>query len=330
MTKQLSVSVAAYNMEAFLEQNLRSFCDSGVLDLVEVLVIDDGSQDRTGEIASAFEQKHPGCIRWIRQENAGPGSTVNRGLENATGRYFRMVDGDDWVDPAGFAELVHALEKTDADMVVCPYEQVDHETGERIPMPVTGVEPGEMTAAEFCRSAGPISMHHVAWRTDLLRDNGVRLFDCYYTDSQYLYFPLLLAKKVLVLPCSVYRYRVSLSTQSMSVSSMQKHVDMHDRVLMSLAERLEAYASSPQAEAGVTAYVAAGINSVAGAELGTWLSFAPCGEKKKALYDFMARLEQASPTVYALFARLKTVRMLRLPGSYGTVSRLYRRKQGIR
>ena len=330
MNKLLSVSVAAYNMERFLEQNLRSFCYSGVIDRVEVLVIDDGSTDRTGEIASAFEAQYPGCIRWIRQENAGPGSTVNRGLENATGRYFRMVDGDDWVDPDGFAALVKALENTDADMVVCSYEQVDHETGEHLPMPLTGVAEGEMSVAEFCRSACPISMHHVTWRTDLLRENGVRLFDCFYTDSQYLYFPMLLAQRALVLPCSVYRYRVSLSTQSMSAGSMQKHIDMHDRVLFSLAERLEAYAASPEANADVTAYVAAGICGVAGAELGTWLSFAPCREKKKELYDYMARLEKASPTVFARFSQLKTVRMLRLPGSYGLISRLYRRKHGIR
>ena len=330
MNKTLTVSVAAYNMERFLEQNLRSFVDSGVLDRVEVLIVDDGSTDRTGEIAAHYENAHPGSMRWIRQDNAGPGSTVNRGLANATGRYFRMVDADDWVDPQGFAALVTALDDADADMVVCPHAQVDNETGEEVSMPVTGVAPGKMTLPAFCRTAGPISMHHVTWRTELLKANGVRLFDGYYTDAQYLYFSLLCAQTVLVLPDSVYRYRVSLATQSMSVASMQRHLDMHDSVLFSLCERLEAYRARPDADAAVAAYVAAGINGIAGAQLGTLLSFAPAPAHKVALRDFHARLKAASPAVWALYARLKTVRALRLPGGYAVVCRLYRRKHGIR
>ncbi|MBP5618108.1 MAG: glycosyltransferase [Clostridia bacterium] len=326
MEKLLTVSVAAYNMERFLEQNLESFVASGVLDRVEVLVVDDGSTDGTGAIASRYEEAYPGSIRWIRQENAGPGSTVNRGMENATGRYFRMVDADDWVEPQGFAALVAALENTDADMVVCPYSEVDNDTGEERPVPLTGAEPGAADLHAFCRTAGPLAMHNVTWRTALLRENGIRLFDCYYTDLQYLYFPLLCAKTVRVLPDSVYRYRVSLSTQSMSVPSMQRHLDMHDRVLFSLCERLE----SAHVDESVASYVADGVTRMAGAQLGTLLSFAPCREKKQALSDFQARLRAASTPVWARYSRLKTVRLLRLPGGYAVASRLHRRKYGIR
>ncbi|MBP5288410.1 MAG: glycosyltransferase family 2 protein, partial [Clostridia bacterium] len=87
--KILSVSVAAYNMEKLIRQNLDSFVASRYRDEIEVLVIDDGSKDATPEIAREYEEKYPDTVRLIRQPNAGPGSTVNRGLENARGKYFR-------------------------------------------------------------------------------------------------------------------------------------------------------------------------------------------------------------------------------------------------
>ena len=119
MQKVLSVSVAAYNVEKFIEQCLdscmefKAAVDSGVVitakrggrvEHVEadkiVIVTDDGSKDRTSEIVSAYEKKYPGTFRLISQKNAGPGSTVNSGIKHATGKYFRMVDGDDWVNTA--------------------------------------------------------------------------------------------------------------------------------------------------------------------------------------------------------------------------------------
>ena len=117
MQKVLSVSVAAYNVEKFIEQCLDSFIDPAILDRVEILVTDDGSKDRTPEIVSAYEKKYPGTFRLISQKNAGPGSTVNSGIKHATGKYFRMVDGDDWVNTAQMGAFLDILEKTNADMV---------------------------------------------------------------------------------------------------------------------------------------------------------------------------------------------------------------------
>ena len=98
MEKILSVSVAAYNLESMIRQCLDSFIRPEILEKVEVLVTDDGSKDQTREIVAEYEKKYPGSFKLIAQKNAGPGSTVNSGLAHATGKYFRMVDGDDWVN----------------------------------------------------------------------------------------------------------------------------------------------------------------------------------------------------------------------------------------
>lgn len=331
MQKVLSVSVAAYNVEAYIEKNLQSFADSGVLDEVEVLVVDDGSRDATPQIVSRYAERFPDSIRLIRQENAGPGSTVNRGIAEANGRYFRMVDGDDWVDPKAFAHLVAFLRNSTADLVVCDHDEVDHETGRHFLKRVTGVEARTvLPIGAFCAHVSRISMHGAVYRTALLQENGVRVLNGYYTDAQYLYDAMLCAETAVYLPESVYRYRVSLSTQSMSIGSMQHHTDMHEAVLFALAERYEAYKVSADADPSLAAYVAEGIVSIAGAQLSIYLSFAPCREKKAELYGFFDRLRRASADLYARFCTLKTVRMLRCPLTYSTVSRLHRRKLGLK
>ena len=79
-----------------MEKCIESLLPGG--DDVEILIVDDGSHDRTAEIADVYEKKYPGIIRAIHQENGGHGEAVNAGIHNATGLYFKVVDSDDWVD----------------------------------------------------------------------------------------------------------------------------------------------------------------------------------------------------------------------------------------
>lgn len=72
MEKILSVSVATYNVEQFIKQNLDSFVNSEVRDDIEVLVTDDGSKDNTPSIVAEYEEKYPGIVKLIKQKNAGP------------------------------------------------------------------------------------------------------------------------------------------------------------------------------------------------------------------------------------------------------------------
>ena len=109
MKKILTISVATYNLGKMIEDNLKSFINLKNIDDIEVLIIDDGSTDNTIEIANTYQTMYPNSIKIIKQKNAGPGSTVNNGLKNATGTYFKMVDGDDWINTEGLDELIQKL-----------------------------------------------------------------------------------------------------------------------------------------------------------------------------------------------------------------------------
>ena len=73
---------------------------------IEVLIINDGSTDNTACIAARYPEKYPEIFRLVNKENGGHGSAVNCGISEAKGKYFKTVDGDDWVDTGALRELI--------------------------------------------------------------------------------------------------------------------------------------------------------------------------------------------------------------------------------
>lgn len=328
--KILSVSVAAYNVEAFINKCLDSFVESNVIEDIEVIVTDDGSTDSTVEIVNSYAEKYKGSVVLVKQTNAGPGSTVNSGIAHATGKYFRMVDGDDWVNPTDFAVLIEKLKQTDADAVLCNHVLVDNNTFEEVPQHFDGVKIDKIIKlADIAEVINP-SMHNLIVKTDIMKKH-IKLFNCFYTDMQYLIFPTAYINTVVYFDLDIYMYRVSLGTQSMSVTSLQKNIAMHDSVLFSLTEFYEKYKGGTQFNRSVANYMIRLIVRMAGCQLSTYLSFKPTKEKCKELYNFFNRLENSSFEVYNNFKALKTVRVLNIAKLlYYPVSFLHRKKNKIK
>ena len=120
--KLLSVSIAAYNVEQFLKQTLESFLVSDkLLEYLEVIIVSDGSSDHTVEIAREYEKKYPGCFVVVDKGNGGYGSTINSSLKIASGKYFKTLDGDDWVDTKGLEILLDFLKICEADLIISKF-----------------------------------------------------------------------------------------------------------------------------------------------------------------------------------------------------------------
>ena len=94
--KYISFAIPCYNSEAYMAQAIESILPGG--EDVEILIVNDGSKDRTAEIGKEYEEKYPGIVKLINKENGGHGDAVNAGLSHASGKYFKVVDSDDWVD----------------------------------------------------------------------------------------------------------------------------------------------------------------------------------------------------------------------------------------
>ena len=107
--KILSIAIPCYNSEAYMEKCIESLLVGG--EDVEILVVNDGSSDRTAEIADAYAEKYPTIVKAIHQENGGHGEAVNAGIRNATGLYFKVVDSDDWVNEEAYHQILKTLEE---------------------------------------------------------------------------------------------------------------------------------------------------------------------------------------------------------------------------
>ena len=116
-SKVLSVVVPAYNAQAYIRENLDSFCIPGIMDDIEVLIINDGSDDDTESISSEYVEKYPDTFRLFNKENGGHGSGINYGIKYAKGKYFKVVDADDAVGKEAFINLVKCLGSCDSDIV---------------------------------------------------------------------------------------------------------------------------------------------------------------------------------------------------------------------
>ena len=236
--KVLTVTVPSYNVEAYLEECLESFVRGDALEDVEVLVVNDGSTDGTADIARRYEEKYPQTFHLITKENGGHGSTINTGVANARGRYFKVVHGDDWVDSGSFVRLVEYLKGNPADVVASNYTWIDHATKrptKRQEYPYENIEYGRVYPFADIVDKVFIDMHAMTIRTDLIRKANMPIDEhTFYVDMEFVAFPIPYVETVAFFEDAVYQYRLGLPGQSMSIQKMQKNMKNHMRVLMRL------------------------------------------------------------------------------------------------
>lgn len=113
---KVSIVVPMYRVERYLPKCIDSIL-SQTLREIEVVLVDDGSPDRSGKIAEEYARRDY-RIKVIHQKNSGLGPARNTGIANATGEYVGFVDSDDWVDSEMFSRLYAAASQSNADIAV--------------------------------------------------------------------------------------------------------------------------------------------------------------------------------------------------------------------
>ena len=233
VTPVLTISIAAYNVGAYLIEGLDSL--KGVEGL-EVLIINDGSTDDTARVAGAFVESNPDVFRLINKENGGYGSTVNRGVEEARGKYFKILDGDDWFDKTALRGLVDAMRESEADLFIMP--KAIHVTGGEIRIDgFSSVKRGEFDL----QSEEMVAGHwNIAARTDRIKSTLRPLPEhCLYTDQYFVMQCLALGETVEYYERPVYCYRVGREGQSVSRENRIKHLDDLEEVTWLCARYFE-------------------------------------------------------------------------------------------
>ena len=241
--KVISISIAAYNVARCLPTCLDSLLASRRLDALDVIVVNDGSTDDTLKVAQAYARKHPGSIWVVDKENGGHGSTINAALAEATGTYFKLLDADDWVDPAALDDLVAHAETSRVDLLLNQYVEVDETTrGERLVSclrPDARVTFGETVSLDETASQLNFYMHEMTLRTSVARRLPAIDEHCFYVDTEYVYYALANVDTVELLEAPVYHYLCGQAGQSMNREKRLQRMGQRERVLFSLIDFYE-------------------------------------------------------------------------------------------
>lgn len=126
MQPLVSVIMPAYNAEAFIKEAILSVLNQSVSDL-ELIVIDDGSTDKTQRIITELAQRDERIYPIVNEENMGVARTRNRGLALCRGKYVALLDSDDYWKPQFLEKMLQRAEETKADICYCSYEIVDEQ-----------------------------------------------------------------------------------------------------------------------------------------------------------------------------------------------------------
>lgn len=238
MKKNLTISIAAYNVENYLEKTLDSLIIDN-LDKLEVLIVNDGSKDNTKKIAQKYCKKYPKSFKLIDKKNGGYGSTINAGIKEATGKYFKQLDGDDWYNTDNLNKLVEDIEKIDSDVIYTPFITYYEKDGkeEINSNSITNNSNENIEIEKIISDSSILFMHNLAYNTKLLKENKISIDEhCFYTDTEYVALPFMCAKTIYILDYPVYMYRVGREGQSVSVSGRKKHWQEHQRVSYTLMD----------------------------------------------------------------------------------------------
>ena len=234
----LTIVMPSYNIQDYILKGIESFqqVNPNQKEKFEVLIVNDGSTDDTEKVAKEVLGKDSLLNgRVITKENGGHGSTINRGIQEAKGKFFKVIDGDDWIIPAEFEKFLDALETTDVDMIITDFteQHVYNDTAVRNDF-IDKYEVGKTyTGIPDVR----IPMHSVAYKTSILSKNNIRLSEkTFYVDMQYTLFPLEYVHSFVYWNFDIYQYYIGRPEQSMNIESMKRNVRHHLTVTNSVLD----------------------------------------------------------------------------------------------
>lgn len=248
--KVLSIIVPAYNVELYLARCLDSVVYSeDILNLLDIIVVNDGSTDNTIKVAKKYQAKYPGCIRIIDKENGGHGSAINIGVKQAIGKYVRVLDADDWFNIIDFKNYVVKLQDADADLICTNYKQdilannnaiieYDFKNYKHDKIYDISCVNDTIDKDDFFFQ---FSIPSMTIKLEALKKewgDGI-MEKTFYVDQCYIVKVLSSAKNFVFWDFDIYRYFVGRPNQSVNYASFFQHRKDHEKVLRWLIQTVK-------------------------------------------------------------------------------------------
>lgn len=227
--KILSIIVPTYNMENYLSYCLDSFFIRKNFDKLEVIVVNDGSKDKSLEIAQNYVAQASDVFKIVDKKNGNYGSCINVALPVVKGKYVKVVDADDSVDTDNLDEFISFLCENDVDLALSDFVLVNEDrvvTKEIFYHFGWSIMPMEQVCVT--ERFKDMEMHAVTYRKELLLDMGYHQTEgISYTDQQWIFTPMAAVRSVGIFNKAVYKYLVGRVGQT--IDPVVKFKKMADR-----------------------------------------------------------------------------------------------------
>ncbi len=239
-TPLITFTVPCYNSAEYMEKCIDSLL---VMEDVEIIIVNDGStKDNTKEIANSYVKKYPNKVIAIHQENGGHGEAVNTGLLHAKGRYFKVVDSDDWLNTDALLALERTMNEVPGlDMYITNYVYEHVAYNKQKTINYKNVFPTNKTFTWNDTKRFKVSqfllMHAVVYKTSILKACELQLpKHTFYVDNIFVYTPLPSVKTMYYLNVDLYRYYIGRDDQSINETVMMSRIDQQLKITQIMFE----------------------------------------------------------------------------------------------
>lgn len=252
--KILSIGIAAYNMEKYLRRCIDSLLIPEI-DKLEIIIVNNASTDSTPKIAQEYYNKYPNSIKVINIDvNGHYGKAVNHALKNATSKYFKLLDADDWYDTKGLSTFVNVLSHNDVDLIITNMSE-EFANGRKSNIIIAqNVEYGKVInrgTEKFKKInfSEHIAMHKITYRTSILRNMHFTMTENIpYVDNEYAYYPFEHINTVLFVNIILYKYFIGREGQTVNTKTLIKNSSAHLQIINKMLEQYTEAKTSPETQ----------------------------------------------------------------------------------
>lgn len=227
--KKVSIIVPVYKSEKFLPKLIESVLNQ-TYENIELILVDDGSPDKSGAICEAYAEKDSRIIV-IHKENGGTCAARNVGLSRVTGEYLMFADGDDWLSSDCVEYLVKILETENADMSMTDCVFITPDFTQNKTDKIRLLTP-EDAACIILYVKTPVGPWNKLYKTDIVKSNGLTFSVPWFGEG--LYFSVMAAqysKSVAMGHRKVYVYRKNNPNSGTTVRNVQNGINSLNNII---------------------------------------------------------------------------------------------------
>ena len=227
-----------------MENYLNKCLDSLIVEnmkLIEVLIINDGSKDRSSEIAHEYANKYPDTYRVIDKQNGNYGSCINRGLKDAKGKYIKVLDADDYFDKTVLEQYINFLNNNDCDLILNNCNKVN-QNGEIVGEFFISKMSCKTSFKKFARKRIFPQMHCIAYnRNKICKLSYQQTEGISYTDQEWVTIPMQNVESVINSNLTLYNYLIGREGQTINKEVWSKSFGDQKKVVLSIIKCVNEY-----------------------------------------------------------------------------------------